>query len=1831
MKGDDTMISIPGYQVSGLLSECTRTVVYRAVRLHDQKQVVLKMLRPDQTGPGSVEMLRHEHEVTSRLELEGVVRCYGLENSSRGPVLVLEDFGGAPLGELTGPHGLPLDLFLKTAVQLAAVLSELHQRGIVHCDINPSNILLNSDTGQVKLTGFGLSAPAESDHAWNIPLTSLAYRSPEQTGRMGRTVDYRTDLYSLGVTFYQLLTGRLPFSSDDPLVLIHSHMAREPEPPCGLNPSVPAALSDIVMMLLSKNADDRYQSGYGLRADLRMCLLKHGTGERFALGVNDVPTRLVVARRLYGREREQEALEAAAERIRRGTKEFLLVSGLPGIGKTALIDQFRRSTSAGTDLFASGKFDLARRNVPFSAVIVAFKALIRRILTQNEEQVRVCRQALLQAMGANGQIIIEVIPEVELILGKQPAPSPAGPIEALNRFNRTIQKFVGVFAAPEHPLVLFLDDLQWADPASLNLIKLLMTDPQLSHFLFIGAYRENEVNEGHPLRLLLDVVSRTRVPVKRLHLPPLTVQLVNELISNTLGCPPERSEPLAGIVHAKTGGSPFFVNQMLQLFFDEKMLRYEPLQGWSWSLEEIDRLSVTGNVIDLLVAKIGKLAAASQEVLKVAACIGNKFDLETLEMVSEQSPARTFADLSPALQEGLVIPSREYYVFFHDRIHEAAYSLIPAAEKCGLHYRIGTLALQRTKQEQIPEKIFYLADQLNAGAELIPDQEGRYRLAELDLMAGKKAKASTAYASAVRYLLKGISLLAADSWLVRYELALDLYRECSECQYLSGNFAEAERLFAVIEKNARTALEQAWSRSIRVPLSQGRGRPEEAFRYGIEGLRLLGYEMPLKPGKLTLLTELMKMKWHAKWHRPEHFLNKASVKAPRMKAISDIVAEMAAPAYFINHDVFSLMMLKSFSLSAQYGNTATSPMGYGMYAMIVGSGLGDHEKAYAFGRMGLELAERFNDPKSKALGNFMLCGFIAHWREPLARCMDFCLNGYAFGLESGSFGYASYCAGLHTAIMTFKGAQVESTKEQAGKYVEALRKIGSEDMVLAITAVQRMAMTLEGSTKEAPCFSGDDFDEDAFLRKLRDENRSFLLCLYYTFKLPVLYLFDAYDQAEQITEDVDRKSNFLFALFHSAQCSFYQSLTAAALYPASDRLRRKRYDRILKRNQKRMKRWVENCPANFRNKYLLVSAEIARLNGSTAEADELYDAAIRAAREQQFIHEEGLANELAARFHLGRDRMPVARAYLTDAIACYQRWGAAAKVKQLAIKYDRLLGSSAPRPSTSGSSSDTTTLSVPGPYALDLATVLKTSQAISGEISLDKLLRELMKSVIENAGAQRGVLLLEREGRLCLEAEGTAEDNRFSMLPSLPMKATNFLADSVVLYVARTREPVVLNDAANEGMFTHDPYIIGRRSKSILCVPVINKRRMTGILYLENELASHSFTAERVGLLEALSAQISISLENARLYEEARRIKGSLRESEQKFRTLAETIRTGIVIYRGDRFLYVNPETEAITGYSREEFSRMDFAAVIHPDHLELVRGRAADRLAGKAAPVQYEFKIVRKDGSDRWLMSTAARIQYGREQAMIAALVDITGQKEAEQERLRLYEENMRHYRERIEEEQRHQREKENLLMDIHDGIGGITTNIGLLAEVAQKAGSREDVGKRLQTISQLARDGHAEIRSLMFSLDSRDHSWRSLVAELRSHGAKTFRPHAIAFELSTEIEEPVPRPGGLLFLHLFRIYREALMNIVKHAKAKSVAADLRVCRERLLLTVLDDGHGCDPGAIAGKGRGVSNMTARAAELGGSITITAAKGTRVALDIPLAQLPGGMITKNSD
>lgn len=1037
-----------------------------------------------------------------------------------------------------------------------------------------------------------------------------------------------------------------------------------------------------------------------------------------------IPT-LSLPQKLYGREQEFERLLSAFDRVRQGTTEALFISGNPGVGKTALVQEIRRPIIERNGYFAAGKYDQLKTDVPYSAIIQAFTSLTNQILSANPEQIRDWIERIQQAVGANGRIIIDVIPEIAYIIGSQPEVAYTDPSESQNRFNRVIQKFVGTFAGKEHPLVLFLDDLQWVDMASLNLIKVLITDPESKHLLIIGAFRDTEVDSAHPFKQMVDDLTKTGVSITATTLPPLQVEHVNSLIADliinascktgsgpihplalmvddltkagvpitatnlqplqtehvnafiagALGCPREQTEPLARIVFRKTRGNPLFIVQMLKILYEEKKLVYESTSGWKWNAEEIERLPVADSIVDLLVSKIHKLSQNTQTALMLASCIGNRFDLETLTAINGKTLGQTLIDISPAIQETLLIPMHSEYVFFHDRIREAAYSLLSGNEKKETHGLIGYFVLSGTGPETRNKKIFFIVDQLNLGAERIASPRKKLELAELNLMAGRKAKASTAFASAATYLSKGIDFLPQSSWDFHYDLTLELYMECSECLYLSGNFDGAEALFGTILRNAKTKKEKADVYRIWVASSQNKGRPREALQYAREGLRLLGLNMPSNPTKLSVLKELLKIKWQIGRRKPGDLAFLPHIVDPTRQTMADILINMCPAAYYYNKKLFSLAMLNIFTVSLQYEQTTAGPLGYMSYGFLIGSVLGDYRSGYEFASIGLRLSNQSPNLSIRAQCNFGLAAFINHWIQPLKTSISYFNAGYVFSLESGNFVYASYSAGIHSVMKFFKGDQLDDVQRQTGKYLEVLKRLSFEDMVLSTTTVLRVIMCLKGQTKSPYCFSDDQFDEAAFVKKLRLEWNQFILLVYYIFKLPLYYLFDELASALETSIELQKNTDHLIGMYYLAHHNFYYSLTLTALYPSGNLMDKWSYWRRLIKNQKKMKTWADNCPENFLNKYTLVAAEMARVRGDDPEAKHLYNQAITLSRENEFIQEEAIANELAAKFYLSQGNESNARSYLREARSCYQQWGAVAKVKQLEQTYPDLFQS----------------------------------------------------------------------------------------------------------------------------------------------------------------------------------------------------------------------------------------------------------------------------------------------------------------------------------------------------------------------------------------------------------------------------------------------------------------------------------------------------------------------------------------------------------------------------
>ncbi|BAY50526.1 ATP-binding region ATPase domain protein (plasmid) [Scytonema sp. HK-05] len=1531
------MISIPHITVTTKIYESANSVVYRGIREQDNTAVILKMLKEDYPTPSQLTRYKQEYEITHSLNISGVVKAYNLQEYQRTLVIILEDFGGESLEKLIqespfGYDSMPLPEFLSIALKITEILSQIHAANIIHKDINPGNIVSNPETGIVKIIDFGISTQLSRTHPNfknpNILEGTLAYMSPEQTGRMNRMLDYRTDFYSLGVTFYKLLTGQLPFVTNDVLELVHCHIARQPVSPHEVNSKIPEVVSAIVMKLMAKNAEERYQSTWGIKADLSECLTQlqaSGTISGFPLGTQDISDKFQIPQKLYGREAEVETLLAAFERVAAGRSgrqgeretsqnsgiEMMLVAGYSGIGKSALVQEIYKPITQKRGYFISGKFDQFQRNIPYSAIVSAFAGLVRQLLSESEVQLQQWRARILAALGVNGQVIIDVIPEVELIIGKQPAVPEVGSTESQNRFNIVFEKFIRVFCRKEHPLVIFLDDLQWVDSATLKLIQLMMTDSESQYLFLIGAYRDNEVNRNHPLMMTLEGLIKERVDINQIRLAPLKQEHISHLIADTLYSDTSTSLPLSELLLRKTGGNPFFVNEFLKTLYAENLITFtlpENLQlefeiknpqsnsllsfhgefpkekrkrslqnrKWYWELAQIEAKDITDNVVELMISKLKKLPDATQQVLRLAACVGAEFDLNTLAIICEKSPRGTFLDLAAALHSGLISPISELdedlliqnYKFLHDRVQQAAYALVEESQNQAIHLQIGSLLLHNSKPETLLDKIFKIADHLNLGIKLVTEQEKRDEIAKLNLMAGQKAKAATAYDAAKRYLTTAIELLPLNSWQRQYDLTLALHESAAEAAYLCGHFEEMERWVNVVLQQAKTILDKVKAYEVKLQTCMAQSQPLKAVNTGLQVLQQLGISFPEAPShsdiylEIDTITSLLSKKPIGDLlHLPE-MTEPDKLVAMRILLRIIIAAHIAAP------DLMPLFASKQVNLSIQYGNAFVSPFVYAIFGSILCGRVGNIEFGYQFGQLALKLLSQPNTHLLRARTLHLVNYFIIHWKEHVRESLEPLLEGYQSGLEIGDLEFAAYCAHGYCFQAFVVGKELVELEREMTTYSEAIRQIKEKIPLTWLQLLQQYVLNLMGCSVNPTRLIGESYNEEN--EQPQHEIDGTVTFLVHFNKLLLCYLFSEYSQA--VENSIITESHLIQAIGCPLEPLYYlyDSLAKLATYPSYSTQTQEEILKKVALSQEKMKQWAHYAPMNYLHKYNLVQAETARVLGQLLEAEEFYEQAIQGARENGYIQEEALAYELAAKFYLFRGREKIAQTYMKEAHYCYDRWGATAKVRDLETRYPQFF----PQPSgmahtpihtasrTTSSSSDS---------ALDLATVMKASQAISGEIFLDKLLSSLMKILIENVGAQTGFLILDKAGKLVIEASGEVDSNARSgksgtikVLQSIPID--NRLPASVINYVVRTKESVVLNDATREGNFTLDPYIKEHQTKSILCVPLVNQGHLGGVVYLENNLITNAFTPARLEVLKLLSSQAAISIENARLY-----------------------------------------------------------------------------------------------------------------------------------------------------------------------------------------------------------------------------------------------------------------------------------------------------------------------------------------------------------------------------
>jgi PAS domain S-box-containing protein len=1585
--------------------------------LWDDREFVLSQItRPDelrsmlvmtpalaQPARATVARLEHAYGLRNELDPSWAARPVEIIRHHGQPALLIEYPGGEILA---GMVGKPWDIapFLRVAIGLAVSLGHLHERGLVHKDIKPANILVNLATGEVWLAGFGIASRLARERQALAPAEvvagTLAYMAPEQTGRMNRSIDSRSDLYAYGVTLYEMLTGALPFTASDPMEWIHCHIARPAAPPTERVDEIPPAISAIICKLLAKNAEDRYQTAAGVEADFRKCLAEWeslGQVEPFPLGAYDVSDRLLIPERLYGREREIDTLVAAFDRVLAGgIPELVLVTGYSGIGKSSVVNELHKVLVPPRGLFASGKFDQYKRDIPYATLAHAFQNLIRSILCQSEAALAQWRDALRQALGANGQLVVNLIPELELIIGKQPPVSDLPPQDEQNRFQMVFRQFLGVFARAEHPLALFLDDLQWLDAATLALVENLMTEPDVRYLLLVGAYRDNEVTSSHPLTRTLEAIRKTEATVHQIVLAPLGLADIGRLISDALHCEPERAQPLAQLVQEKTAGNPFFTIQFLTALADERLLTFDSHAGaWTWDLAHIRAKGYTDNVVDLMIGKLNRLPVVTRQALKQLACLGNSAQSTTLSMVHKASPEEIHGALWEAVRAGLVFRLDGEYAFLHDRVQEAAYALTPESERAGVHLRIGRLLAAQTREEKMEETIFEILNQFDRGATLITAPEERERVAELYLIGGMRAKASTAYASALKYLATGAAFLPQDSWERLYSLTFALEFHQAECELLTADLAGAEERLWILSQRAAKLADIAAVACSRLTLYTTLDRSDRGVEVCLEYLRRVGIQWSPHPTKDEVQQEYERI-WQQLGNRPiEEIVDLPLMSDQAWCATMDVLSQVVTPALFSDENLVCLVICRMANLSLEHGNSDGSCFAYVWLGMIMGPHFGDYRAGFRFGRVGFNLVERGLD-RFEARVYMSFGNLVNPWTRHVPTGRPLVRRAFDTATRMGDLTFAAYSWNNLITNLLASGDPLDEVQREAENGLEFARRARFGLVIDIITAQLRLVRTLRGLTPDFSSFNDAEFDEGGFEQHLEADPRLALpTCWYWIRKLQGRVYAGAYVSAVAAASKAEPLLWTSPSFLELAEYHFYGALALAANLDADPASERPRRLEALAAHYKQLQIWAENCPENFGTRAALVAAELARIEGRELDAERLYEDSIRLAHEHGFIQNEGLANELAARFYAGRGFETISHAYLRNARYCYVRWGAEGKVRQLDQAYPHLrheLGTLPP----------TTTIGAPLEH-LDHAAVVRTSQVLSSEIVLEKLIRRLMVITVEHAGAERALLILPQGDEPCIEAEATTGRDgvavHFLRRPPEPSE----LSHSVLQYVLRTRESVILNDASVPNIFSTDHYMVQKHVRSVLCLPLVRQAEVTGVLYLENNVASHVFTPDRVELLNLLASQAAISLENARLYT-------SLQQSEHRLRLAIDAIPAMVGTMLPDGSVdFLNKRWQEYTGLPSQQGFGNKWTASIHPDDVVEVVDAFRTALA-TGEPFEHEGRIRRADGEYRWFQQRALplREESGRIAKWYAINTDIEDRKRAE-EALRESERNLR------------------------------------------------------------------------------------------------------------------------------------------------------------------------------------------------------------------------------
>ncbi|MDZ7833382.1 MAG: AAA family ATPase [Desulfobacterales bacterium] len=1611
------MEAINDYQIIEKIADIRGVTYYRGRKTAQSPPVIIEFINVDLASHSKIARLKNEYKKIQKLDRNSVIPVYEVFDYQDGIAIVTEEFTENPLYNRFTPGEMDIDKFLKLAANLSRALGDIHSCGIVHGAITPANILCNNHSDGVKVLGFGatrlISRIHEEIYDPVVIKSVLPYMAPEQTGRMNCSVDHRVDLYAAGIIFYELLTGGLPFSSDDPIEIIHAHIARRPEPPVKRRTDLPQIISDIVMKLISKTVENRYQSGYGLAADFEECarqLKTAGEISPFALARHDIPPGLHIPEKLFGRQSEAKSLMAAFDRAAGGSNEIFLVAGPPGIGKSTLVNEIQKPVVQNRAYFIVGKAERYKRDIPYYPLIQAFQELAAQILCETDAQIEAWKDNIIKAVAPNGRFITNLIPNFERIIGPQPDLSAIGPDITQHRYIYVFKEFIKVCATQEHPLVVFADDLQWADPATLSLIRRLSTEPEIGHLLLIGAYRDNAVKPDHPLIRTMDEAEKNGAAATTIKLPPLSVENINQLIADFLRCVDRDSLELSEIVHKKTSGNPFFIRQFLKTLYDEGTLTLDPTSGWTWNMEKVANIQFTDNVVDFMAAKIARMPVEIRQTLKICACYGNRFDLFAVAANQNTTINETIAALSGAEKEGLIFFKEDTGVFSHDRIREAIYHLFREDERVRTHYRIGRYLLENTSEKQLDEGIIDITNHFNIARKQITSLDQQYQTARLNCRAGQKALASGAFESAFHYFKTGIEFIASDTahgdangdcWRIDYNLTLELYSGCAEAAYLIADYDAMYRLTDEIINRAQKPNDAVGAHIVRLQTLMAQNNLDEVIRSGLLVLKSMGISLPKQPGKQHILRELLLTKIQLLGKQPDDILDLPPMTDPTVQAQVEVMATITSTAYWTLPNLLPIIVLRLLRIFAKYGNTGFSPYIYAGYGMILCT-LGDIDTGYHYGQAALRLMDRMNNPKYKACTLMVVNTFVRHWKEHAKNVVEPLLEAHQNGLAQGDIEFAGHSLMVRGYTRYLLATPLDDLDRDLEKNRTTLNRIGQVSNLHVASIFHQAVLNLRNKSSETSRLVGKIYNETEMITVHEEANDQTALHHLFFNKVVLNYLFGDYTAAFNASRKMMAFIDGAIGSPLHVPSYFYDTLAHIEYFPHAGWLLKQKILSRIRRNLKKLKKWARQAPSNCLHKYHLVEAELARIKGRYKKAFALYKKAVTGARDNRYLQEQAMACELAARFYHFNDFDDLAASYMAKTHELYTGWGAHAKANDIKEKYEAWFRA---KPVIAGIEKlEDEFIASPTDRAvnkLDLAAMMKMSQAISSEIHLDKLLTIFMRLIIEISGAEKALLILNRNDQLRIEATADINKEDILVLQGIDIEQSDALSHGIVSYVKRTNETIVLHNAADTGIFIRDPHVQKQGVQSVFCLPLVRQQKLIGLIYLENNLTPNAFTPSTTEMISLLSTQAANCLENAFFFEETRAAEKRAQRQREQYQKLVETMNDGLTIIDPQlNITYVNKALCLMSGYTADELigrPAKDFLDEAGREKLE--REVATWQQRGRHI---FEIDWIVKDAKilSTLVSPTPIYDDSGEFAGFLGIVTDITGVKKAEKEK---------------------------------------------------------------------------------------------------------------------------------------------------------------------------------------------------------------------------------------